>query len=64
MAIDRNGVELKPGDEFVIRGRVEQVFPTEENGLLAVSYQTVVPLLGYVKAEAVEKVEQPLESEA
>jgi hypothetical protein len=55
MARDRNGVELQPGDEFIIRGRIEQVFQTGENALLEVTYQTAVPLTSFIRAEAVEK---------
>lgn len=63
MVQDRNDNELQPGDEFVIRGRIEQVFPTEENGLLEVSYQTAVPLTAFIRAEAVEKIVQLNEGE-
>ena len=61
MVVDKNRVEINPGDEVVVRGIVKEVMPLQENGIVNVDWQAVVPLVAFVKAENVEVVTQTIE---
>lgn len=60
--LDRLDNELTVNDEFVIRGRVVEIYESDgEGSVLLVEWLTgPTPFLNYVRAETVEKV-QPSE---
>jgi len=53
MAIDKNGAEIKPGDEIIVRGTVAEVF----DSIIRVEWENKTAFIDYVRADGVEKLE-------
>lgn len=62
MVTDRNGKEIKQGDEFIIRGKVNSIAMDLEDdgrGVLFVQWQKEgIPLINYIESKNVEVVEK------
>jgi hypothetical protein len=53
---DRNGNQLRIGDEVVIRGRIVKVIVEQpEVALLEVEWKELVPVIDFVKSTSVER---------
>jgi hypothetical protein len=58
MVTDKNGNEIKAGDEIIVRGRVIDVAMDLQDGgkgILQVKWGEQVPLLDFVQSSSVEK---------
>lgn len=58
MVTDKNGNEIKEGDEIIVRGRVKAIAMDLEDdgkGILQVTWSGEVPLLDFVQSVSIEK---------
>jgi hypothetical protein len=61
MITDKNGNELKLGDEVTVRGRITSLamdLQEDGKGILQVLWPSGTPMLAYVESKIVEKAEQ------
>lgn len=60
MVTDKNGKELKVGDEIIVRGKIVAIVDLEDEGkgLLQMKWDTAaIPLIDYAESKEVAKAE-------
>ena len=67
MICDKDGKELKVGDEIVVRGKITAIpmdLEDEGKAILQVKWEGQVPLLDYVQSKEVEKADAKSDTSA